>query len=149
MSSFTDLKYHVIVGTKDRAPLIEPDLKQRLYDYMGGVLREEGGRLLAAGGVEDHAHMLVQLPATLAVADALRVVKTNSSRWVHDALPRHAEFAWQTGYAAFSVSHSVGPRVERYLAGQEEHHKKTSFQEEFVAFLQRHEVEYDPRYLWT
>jgi putative transposase len=99
-------------------------------------------------GPEDHVHALATLPATVALADLMRVLKTNSSRWVHEQWPRRREFSWQSGYGAFSVSRSNADEVQRYIAGQEEHHRHVTFQEEFLAFLKRHKVPFDPRYVW-
>ena len=99
-------------------------------------------------GPADHGHLLLALPASVSVADAMRVVKTNSSRWVHEQWPQRRSFAWQTGYGAFSVSRSNVEEVDRYIANQEEHHRHVSFREEFLAFLKRHGVAYDPRYVW-
>jgi putative transposase len=93
------------------------------------------------------SHLLIKTPATAAPADILRVLKTNSSKWVHETIP-HSGFAWQTGYGAFSVSHSAVESVRTYIASQEGHHKHVSFQDEFTTFLQRHEIEYDERYIW-
>jgi REP element-mobilizing transposase RayT len=103
---------------------------------------------LAINGPTDHVHLLVKLPATQSVADVSRVLKTNSSRWVHDTCPERWVFAWQTGYGAFSVSQSNIPDVLAYIARQEEHHRRMTFQEEFIAFSKRHEIEYDARYIW-
>jgi REP element-mobilizing transposase RayT len=137
----------VIFSTKDRLPVITPEIKLRLHAYMGGIVRSLDGIALAIDGPADHVHMLAKTPATLAMADFVRDVKANSSQWVHEAFPRVA-FAWQTGYGAFSVSCSNVEAVKEYIAGQEEHHKAVSFQEEFVTFLRRHGVEYDERYIW-
>lgn len=145
--TFTNLLTHVIFSTKDRSPVITPDIKPRLLAYMGGIVRSIDGIALAIDGPTDHVHLLIKTPATVAMADVVRIVKANSSKWVHETFPRSA-FAWQTGYGAFSVSCSNVEAVSEYIAGQEEHHKTVSFQEEFVAFLRRHGVEYDERYIW-
>jgi putative transposase len=145
--TFTNLLTHVIFSTKDRLPVIVPDLKSRLHAYLGGIVRSLNGIALAIDGPADHVHMLVKTPASSALADVIRTVKANSSRWVHETFPR-ADFAWQTGYGAFSVSHSNVDQIRAYIAGQEEHHKAVSFQEEFLAFLERHSIEYDERYIW-
>ena len=146
--SYTSLFTHVIFSTRDRRPDLDVDVRPRVFAYMGGIIRELGGTALAINGPADHVHLLLALPATVALADAMRVVKTNSSRWVHEQWPQRRAFAWQTGYGAFSVSRSNVDEVERYIAGQEEHHRHVTFQEEFLAFLQRHGVAYDPRYVW-
>ena len=146
--TYTHLLYHAIWSTKDRRPLIDPDLRARLFPYLGGIAAELGGKTLEIGGMPDHVHLLLCLPASVAIADALRVIKTNSSRWVHETWPERRTFAWQTGYGAFTVSRSNREMVAKYIAEQEEHHRRLSFQEEFMAFLKRHGVEYDERYLW-
>lgn len=107
-----------------------------------------GGKALIVNGTADHVHLLIWLPPRLPVSDALRVLKTNSSRWAHENGITRRAFAWQAGYGAFSVSQSNAPQVIKYIANQEEHHRKASFQEEFLAFLKKHGIEYDKRYLW-
>ena len=147
--SYTCLYYHVIFSTRNRAPQITDDLRRRLYDYLGGIIARENGRLMAAGGAADHVHLLLSLGAPASVADVLRVMKTNSSKWIHETFPDKSQFAWQAGYAAFSVSHSNIERIKGYIADQEAHHRRTTFQEEYVAFLKRHGVSYEEKYLWT
>jgi len=146
--TFTSLLYHVIWSTKDRRPQIDPELRPRLFPYLGGIVGELGGKALQIGGMPDHVHLLLSLPATAAPADVVRVVKTNSSRWIHETWPQRRAFAWQTGYGAFSVSRSNREVVEQYIANQEEHHRRMTFQEELITFLKRHGLEYDERYLW-
>ena len=146
--SYTSLHYHLIFSTKNRLPSITPDLQPRLFEYIGGILRGANSVLLAAGGMPDHVHLLIGLNKELAIAETLRTIKAGSSRWVHDTFAEQRSFAWQTGYGAFSVSYSHLGRVKAYIAGQAEHHRKRTFQEEFVLFLRRHGVEYDERYLW-
>ncbi len=145
--SFTSLNYHVVFSTKNRVPLITPDLQDRLYAYLGGILRLHRSVLLAAGGMPDHLHLLVALNKELAVSVAVRLLKANSSKWVHETFPELRSFAWQTGYGAFTVSHSNLGRVKHYLANQAEHHRLRTFQEEFLAFLKHHGLEYDERYI--
>ncbi len=146
--SFANLLTHVIFSTKDRQPLIDDKLKPRLMAYLGGIVHELGGVALLINGPADHVHALVKLPHTFAVADAMRVIKTNSSRWVHETWPARRAFAWQAGYGAFSVSQSHVEAVRSYIAGQEEHHRRVTFQDEFLEFLRRHGIEYDERYIW-
>ena len=142
--SFTNLLYHVVFSTKNRARVISNDLRPRLLAYLGGIVREQKGTLLQAGGTEDHVHLLLALPPTICLADALRVLKTNSSRWAHENNPR---FAWQTGYSAFTVSQSSVEQVKQYIARQGEHHRRMTFREELIAMLQRHGIEFEERYL--
>lgn len=146
--SFTCLHYHIVFSTKHRAPLLTADWQPRLHEYMGGILRAHGGQLLAAGGMPDHIHLLAQLSKQQSVADAARVIKANSSGWVHQTFRERRDFAWQTGYAAFAVSYSHLSEVKKYITGQEKHHRKMTFQEELLAFLKRHNIEYDDRYIW-
>jgi putative transposase len=146
--TYTNILLHLIFSTKDRRPALDPDLRAKLVPYVAGILDNIGGACLAMNGVADHMHMLISSPATLSVSDLLRDIKANSSRWVHETFPSQSEFAWQTGYGAFSVSLSSVAAVKQYIAGQEEHHRTVSFQEEFLAFLERHGIEYDPRYIW-
>jgi REP element-mobilizing transposase RayT len=146
--TYTNLLTHVIFSTKDRNPLITAALHDDLLAYLGGIVREMGGVLRAANARPDHVHMLCSLPPTMAMSDALRVVKTNSSRWVHRER-RLAGFDWQTGYGAFSVSHSLAPSVARYIGDQEKHHRRMTFQEELVAFLKKNGITYDERYIWS
>jgi len=100
------------------------------------------------GGMPDHIHMAVGLPPTLAVSDALKQIKGGSSKWIKDTFPKLIGFAWQDGYGAFAVSKSVLPSVTSYIERQREHHRKTTFQEEFVTLLKLHEIEYEEQYLW-
>ena len=145
--TFANLLTHLIFSTKDRLPSIRPEIRDDLWAYLGGIVRELGGTAVVIGGTADHVHLLVGLPGTVALADALRVVKTNSSRWVRRE--RHSrDFAWQVGYGAFSVSQSNAAAVSKYTQGQAEHHRRVSFQEEFISFLRKHQIDYDPRYIW-
>lgn len=146
--TYAKLHYHCVFSTKDRRALIKESIRERLYAYVGGILREHKSQLIAVGGTENHIHLLVDLPATLPVSDAMRLVKANSSKWIRETFATHQSFAWQTGYAAFSVSSSAVPDVTRYIQRQAEHHRTATFEEEFVEFLRRHQVEYDERYLW-
>jgi REP element-mobilizing transposase RayT len=146
--SFTCLHYHLIFSTKNRVAWLHPAVAQRLYDYAGGIVRQEQGQLLAAGGMPDHVHLLVNLSKETAVSEALRLLKTNSSKWIHETFPDLKEFAWQAGYGAFTVSYSHLEHVKGYIATQAEHHRTRTFQEEFVAFLRRHGISYKEQFLW-
>ena len=146
--TYSNLMVHVVFSTKDRAPTLDSELKPRLFAYMGGIIRELGGTALLINGPADHVHILMLSPAKIALSEMMGKLKANSSGWVHREFPAKRAFAWQTGFAAFSVSLSQKQAVLDYIAGQEEHHRKLSFKEEFIAFLQKHEVEYDERYIW-
>lgn len=147
-STYTNLLYHLVFSTKDRTPLITNDLREELYAYIGGIIRAEGGVQLEIGGIADHIHIVAKIKPLIAVSDMLGKIKANSSKWANDHKMRSRKFGWQEGYAAFSVSESQVPTVREYIQHQKEHHHKQTFQEEFVALLERHGIEYDPRYLW-
>ena len=146
--TFTNLLTHIIFSTKDRMPTLEPDLKQRLFPYMGGIFRELGATAHLINGPTDHVHILASIPAKLAPAEIVGTVKSNSSGWIHKEFSAQRLFSWQVGYAAFSVSHSQKQTILNYIAKQKEHHRKMSFREELVAFLEKHEIEYEEKYLW-
>lgn len=146
--SFASLHYHLIFGTKGREPILADAIRPRLYEYVGGMLRAGRSKLLAAGGMPDHTHWLVSLHRQTSVAEALRQIKASSSKWIHDQYPEMSHFAWQVGYGAFAVSYSNLEAVESYIRGQAEHHRTTTFQEEFRAFLKHHDIAFDERYLW-
>jgi len=137
---------HFIFSTLRRRALIKPEFRGDLFAYVGGVVREMRGTALIVNGMADHVHMLLRVRPVHSSAEIARVVKTNSSRWVREKWS--SEFAWQTGYAVFSVSESNVAAVTKYIAGQEEHHKNHSFQEELLAFLRKHRVEYDEMHIW-
>jgi REP element-mobilizing transposase RayT len=132
---------HLIFSTQGRRPLIKPDFRPDLFAYLGGIIREIQGTALIINGTADHVHMLVRIRPAQSAAEIVRVVKANSSKWVREKWS--SGFAWQTGYGVFSVSESNVTAVKKYIAGQEEHHKKHSFQEEFLAFLKKNHVAYD------
>jgi REP element-mobilizing transposase RayT len=136
--AFSALFVHVVFSTKDRAPHLSPDLAERLFPYLGGIVRELKGSALEINGPADHVHLLLAIPPNIALADLLRVLKTSSSRWVHDRFPARKGFAWQAGYSAFTVSASRLEQVRRYIASQQTHHRKTSYQEEILALLRKH-----------
>lgn len=148
MTTYTCLKYHVVFGTQYRRRLIHPGIQSELYAYIGGIIKGEGGHTDAIDGVEDHIHILCGIPARLAVSNMLRAIKSSSSKWINDHRHCPVEFKWQRGFAAFSVSKSNMPEVTRYIDGQELHHRKMTFADEYQALLIRHEIEFDQRYLF-
>jgi REP element-mobilizing transposase RayT len=146
-STHLSLHYHLVFSTKERIPSIVDEVRTRIHAYLGGIIRGLDGVPLDVGGTADHVHLVIGLKATHCLADVLRTLKGDSSRWIHDEL-HLTHFAWQEGYGAFTVSRSSLDSVREYVRGQEEHHRKRSFQEEYRAFLEKHEIEFDPRYLW-
>ncbi|VTT97175.1 transposase : Transposase OS=Pedosphaera parvula (strain Ellin514) GN=Cflav_PD3019 PE=4 SV=1: Y1_Tnp [Gemmataceae bacterium] len=137
---------HLVFSTKNRRPLIRPEVRDRLFAYLAGTLNEMNCPAIKVGGVEDHVHLLFVLSKTLAMWDVVKDVKKGSSIWAKEHV--NPDFYWQTGYAAFSVSRSNEERVTEYIVGQQEHHKKRTFQDEFRAFLRKHDIEWDERYVW-
>jgi len=147
-NTHTALHYHVVFSTKRREPWIRKEDEARLWAYLGGIAKQSDMIPLCIGGVEDHVHMLLGIPATIAVSDALKRIKGGSSPWVKETLSGCAGFSWQDGYGAFTVSKSLLPEVENYIRHQREHHRAVSSQDEYRAFLDKHGVRYDERYLW-
>jgi REP element-mobilizing transposase RayT len=145
--SYTNLLYHIVFSTKDRKSLITDEVKPRLYEYIGGTIRGQGGISLAINGMEDHVHAFAKLRPDIAVSDVLRNLKANASGWMHDVFPELKEFSWQRGYGAFTVSSSQVERVRGYIANQEDHHRTLTFREEFIGLLKKNDIEFDERYL--
>jgi putative transposase len=145
--SYISLLTHIIFSSKDRHHLIDEPLRTRLFQYMGGIITDMAAKPIIINGPANHVHILASMPAKISVSDFMRTVKANSSRWVHENFSE--TFEWQKGYGAFSVSPSQARTVENYIAGQVEHHKRVTFEEEFISFLKRHGVEYDERYIWN
>jgi REP element-mobilizing transposase RayT len=146
--SYSNLLIHVVFSTKSRTRSIDPRIQPDLWAYMGGTVREMRGTARLINGIEDHVHMLISLPADISLAECLRVVKTNSSRWIHEAFPDHRSLAWQTGYGAFSVSASNEKQVFKYIQDQERHHRRMTFEKEFISLLRKHAISFDERFLW-
>ncbi|HEV3146074.1 MAG TPA: IS200/IS605 family transposase [Gemmataceae bacterium] len=146
--SYTQLLYHIIYSTKGRQPWLKGKAS-RVHAYLGGGIRYEGGVALCIGGVGDHVHLLARLRQDKAVSAVIGAIKANSSGWIHREFPDLTDFEWQTGYAAFTVSKSQEARLRRYIETQEAHHRQQTFQDEFIALLNAHDIEYDLRYLWA
>ena len=142
----SNLLVHLIFSTKERQRFIIPEIRSDLFAYLGGIVREMLATALIVNGTSDHVHMLLRIRPAQSLADVVRTAKTNSSRWIHEKW--NPNFAWQTGYGAFSVSESNVFNVSKYIAEQEEHHKKQSFQQEFLAFLKKNKIPYDERWIW-
>lgn len=145
--TYTALNYHVIFSTKGREPWLTPQIRERLWPYLGGIARENGLKALEVGGVADHVHLLLSVPAPVAVAKAVQLIKGGSSHWFKEQFPNAGAFAWQDGYGAFTVSESQVEVVRTYIRGQAEHHRTKTFAEEYRAFLRQHRVEFDERYV--
>ncbi len=146
-TTYTCMLLHVIFSTKDRAPLITPDIEPELYAYIGGICRNMGSVLLDANGTADHIHLLVSLGKTIAIADLMLLVKRDSSAWIKTKGVEFEAFRWQEGYASLSIGQSQVPTIKDYLAKQKEHHKRVAFREEYIEFLRKYNIPFDERYL--
>jgi len=146
--SFINSLHHCVFSTKERRPMITPELQARLFQYIGGIARENKIKLLAAGGVDDHVHLLVSMPSTISISKAMQLIKGGSSKWIHETFPEHRLFEWQEGYGAFSIGIGDVERTINYINNQVEHHGKMDFKTEFRAFLKKHGIEYDERYIF-
>jgi REP-associated tyrosine transposase len=139
---------HLIYSTKNRTPCLSPEVRPRLFAYKAGILNELQSPALLIGGVADHVHILFCFSKDHALATVIEEVKKGSSKWLKAQAKNLRGFHWQAGYGAFSVSQSNVAQVKRYIEGQVEHHRTRPFQDEFRAFLKRHAIEFDERYVW-
>ncbi len=145
--TYSSNRIHVIFSTKNREKNISEDLQPKLWAYMAGIAHNRGFEAMIIGGVEDHVHALIVLPPSLPLAKAVQLLKGSSSKWISETHTSAARFAWQEGYGAFSVSSSQTSEVAEYIRDQKTHHAKRSFEDEFVTFLKKHGIEYDPAYV--
>jgi len=145
--SYASNRIHVIFSTKDRQQSLPDDFQPKLWAYMAGIAHNQGFEAMIIGGVRDHVHVLLVLPPTLPLAKAVQFLKGSSSKWINERQGPYPPFAWQEGYGAFSVSASQTPDVVRYIQNQRAHHEKTGFEDEFVAFVKKYGVPYDPAYI--
>lgn len=143
--SFVKNHLHLIFSTKERQKIIPKNIQPELWSYIAGICNNQNMAAIAVGGMEDHAHVLFHLPQTITLAEAVKLLKTNSSKWLGE---RGMKFAWQPGYGAFSVSVSNTPSVAEYIRHQEEHHRKMSFEDEYLTLLKKHGIEFDPKYVF-
>jgi REP element-mobilizing transposase RayT len=146
--TYSQILLHIVFSTKKRHAWITPDIADRLYSYIGGIVRAENGVLYSIGGAEDHVHLYLRWHPDESVSDLMRTVKARSSKWVHGTLPALKAFAWQEGYSVFSVSKSRERGVKKYIAGQAEHHKKVDFKSELLRMLRACDIEFDARYVF-
>ena len=145
--SFTQNLHHIIFSTKSRDNWIDASWGKDLYSYIGGILKRIDSKLLTAGGIPDHIHLLTSINKNLTIPEVVRKIKSSSTNWVRKKIRNREGFAWQKGYAAFSVSNSKVPQVQNYIRNQCSHHKKMNFEEELKRFLDKYEIPYDERYL--
>ncbi len=146
--TYSSTHVHCVFSTKQRTAHINTEMQSKLWPYIGGIAHNHGLIARAVGGTEDHLHVLLTVPPRIAVAEAVQKIKAASSKWIHETWPDKKAFAWQEGYGAFSVGISHLDDTISYIHAQAEHHKKRDFQQEFLAFLKKHGIDYDPKYVW-
>jgi len=147
-TAYTQNFYHAVFSTKRRAHLITPDLEQRLFPFIGGIVRDLRCTLLAINGMPDHIHLLIRYRADLSHSELLQQIKGRSSKWINDTFPQIGHFAWQEGYGGFTVSKSIVPDVEAYIARQKEHHERQDFEAEFLQLLRLHGIDFSENELF-
>lgn len=147
--SLSNVLVHIVFSTKDREPFLSDlELRTEMHSMLGGICNDLGSQSVIVGGVEDHVHILARQSRTLALSDWIKELKRQSNLWVQSSRHTARDFKWQSGYGAFSVGNSQKDNVIAYIRNQEQHHRITSFQDEFLLFLKKYELEYDERYVW-
>ena len=146
--TLVSLMAHVIFSTKNREPFITPEVEPELFAYIGGILNNHESRLLTAGATADHVHLLISQSKNVSLSALMKDVKKDSSAWIKTKGSAFRNFHWQDGYGAFSIGRSEIPELKKYIASQKEHHRKRTFKEELIQFLDEYGVAYDERYLW-
>ena len=146
-NTFTSLHCHVIFSTKNREPWLCSDIEERVWSYLGGIARENGMKAIMIGGIDNHVHLLLGIPPTLAVSKAVQLIKGGSSAWIKETFPGLRGFGWQDGYGAFTVSKSQLPATIAYVERQRARHQTWSYQKEYRTLLERHGIQFDERYL--
>lgn len=146
-NTYTALNYHVVFSTKNREPWLTESIRERVWRYLGGIARENGMKALEIGGAADHIHILLSVPANMALSKAVQLIKGGSSHWSKDTFPNMAAFAWQDGYGAFTVSESQIDAIRDYIQRQAGDHRTQTFAEEYRTFLERHRIEFEERFL--
>ncbi|MGC4004607.1 MAG: IS200/IS605 family transposase [Pirellulales bacterium] len=148
MPSYVSNLQHFVWSTFQREPWIDPEWQSRLFEYIGGIVRNRNSTLLCAGGMPDHVHLLISVHPSVPLSELVNVVKSNSSRWIHENISDRSMFRWQEKYGAFSVSKSNEGTIRNYISNQREHHRERSYRQEFLELLVKHEIDFDERYLW-
>lgn len=146
--SLSQIIVHGVFSTKNRAPWLDEELRKALFAYIATVLKSKDHVPILIGGHDDHIHMLFGLARTGSIADTIKHTKVNSSIWIKEEFENHQDFAWQSGYGAFSVSYPSIGSVMSYISSQDKHHKKLSFQDEYRQLMEEHGIAIDERYVW-
>ena len=146
--SLVKMLSHIVFSTKDRVDLITPEIEDKLFGYISGIVKNNDSRLIIANGTANHIHLLISLGKTISISELVGKIKRDSSTWIKEQNPKFNKFYWQNGYGAFSVAQSQVEDVMRYIKNQKEHHKTKDFKTEYRDFLEKYEIEYDEKYLW-
>jgi REP element-mobilizing transposase RayT len=146
-NTFEQINIHIVFSVKNREGLIPSSIKEELYKYISGIIKNKGQKLLAINGMSDHIHLLISMNTRLSVSELVREIKKHATGFINDKKILDGKFYWQEGYGAFSYSNSEIPAVIQYIQNQEEHHKKRTFREEYVKLLEEFQIEYDDKYL--
>ncbi len=147
--SLAQIYVHLVFSTKNRAPFLKAKgLREEMHAYLGGACKNLGSPALKVGGTENHVHLLCRLSRSSSIADLLKKIKQNSSKWVKGKDSSLSDFRWQDGYGAFSISPAHVPALCEYISNQEEHHKKEHFEDEFRRLLKKYGIDYDEQYVW-
>lgn len=147
-NTYINILIHAVFSTKNREPWLASSLRERLYPYICGIARGNGLKALCIGGTDNHVHILLSLDSTTSIAKAIQFIKGGSSKWIHETFSDQKQFSWQEGYGAFSISISHIEETKKYIENQEKHHIKESFQDEYLKFLRKNNIDFDEKYLW-
>lgn len=147
-NTFTSLHVHVVFSTKNRERWLRPEIEEDVWRYLGGICRAHQIKPVQIGGFDDHVHLLLGLPPTLALSNAMKRIKGESSKWLSAELQGMKDFAWQDGYGAFSVGKSQIADTVRYIQDQRQHHQRVAFEDEYRKFLHVHEIVSEERYIF-
>ena len=137
------LRVHLVWATMDRRPWLDPEWRSRLFAFVATIIERKDGRLLCAGGVRDHVHLYVEIPATIGIAELVGGIKSNTARWIHQSFAHRRDFKWQHGYGAFTVSGPNDEALRDYIRNQEQHHRERAFTGEYLSLLEVHGIDYD------
>ncbi len=146
--TLVSLYVHIVFSTKNRVDMIQTDIEEELWAYIGGILKNNKSKLLASNGTQNHIHLLISLSKNIALSELVGDIKRDSSKWIKTFSEHYQNFQWQDGYGAFSVGHTQIEDVKIYIANQKIHHAETTFEDELRYFLNKYEVEYDENYIW-
>jgi|SRR3989339_461318 len=148
-NTYSNLLFHVVFSTTGRVSLLSPELRERLFSYISGIANQNNFKIITTNGTDNHVHILLLLKPDVSVSKAVQLIKGGSSKWIHDNFSTLKTFSWQEGYGVFTVSASQINPIKQYISNQEQHHKTMTFQEEYLEFLKRNNVDYDPKYLFN